>query len=345
MLAQEANPLSSTRIALSSALMKLLRPALVSFTFTFLTYSVYCSYGQEAAPASAAKTTDKKVEAGAAAARLSHGKKLMLKDGNFQLARSYERNGERVRYFSLERGDWEEIPAALVDWDATAKAQAADEKADAALVQRLQAQEKARQLVSVVDVDASLPVGQGVFLPTGEGMFVVTGKLITKLEQVGSQMKSDKARAIGQVISPIPIVTGKRNLEIPGPKAKIRVDTTNGPPEFYLREPAFDPDTESTIRRSSRQGTEGPEVELVRATVKGGKRRLEAIHSLMGQDLSSDKKTILIQRWEVARDVYRFTIGEPLPPGEYALAEVLPGGINLFVWDFGIDSVAGQVKR
>ena len=35
-----------------------------------------------------------------------NGKKLILKDGNFQLVREYQRNGERVRYYSLERADW-----------------------------------------------------------------------------------------------------------------------------------------------------------------------------------------------------------------------------------------------
>jgi hypothetical protein len=39
----------------------------------------------------------------------------------------------------------------------------------------------------------------------------------------------------------------------------------------------------------------------------------------------------------VAATVYRFTLGEPLPPGEYALAEILPDGMNLYVWDFGVD--------
>src|SRR5215471_10388074 len=56
------------------------------------------------------------------------GKKLVLKDGSFQLVREYQRNGQRVRYFSAERGDWEEIPSAMIDWDATAKAAAASAK-------------------------------------------------------------------------------------------------------------------------------------------------------------------------------------------------------------------------
>src|SRR5258706_4130758 len=45
-------------------------------------------------------------------------KKLILKDGNFQLVREYQRNGDNVRYFSEERHVWEEIPIDTVDWGA-----------------------------------------------------------------------------------------------------------------------------------------------------------------------------------------------------------------------------------
>jgi len=316
--------------------------ALLCFVALTAMLAVTGSYGQTAGSAAGDSGKSGTPKTDVAKGRLSHGTKLMLKDGNFQLVRSYERNGERVRYFSVERGDWEEIPAAMVDWDATEKARIADEKAEAALVKKVQAQEQARQVVSVVDVDASLTVGQGVFLPSGEGMFAVAGKTVTPLEQVGAQARSDKKRVLAQVISPIPIIPGKRNVEIPGAASKIRVSIATGPPEFYLREVAPDPDNPTAIWQSSRPGMDGPEVQLVRATVKGGKRRLESIKSMFGQKISSEMNTISIQRWEIAKNVYRFTLSEPLPPGEYALAEILPDGLNIFVWDFGVDATPGH---
>lgn len=266
---------------------------------------------------------------------LPRGKKLVLKDGTFQLVRDYQRNGERVRYMSAERGDWEEIPAAMVDWDATAKAAAAEQAEEDALAKKLHAQEQAQKIETVMDVDASLQVAPGVFLPPGEGMFLIDGKSVKPLEQVGSQIKTDKKQYLKQVLSPIPIVPSKQNVLIPGTRASIRV--TDGQAEFYLREAPPDPDRTTAIVKSSRPGESGPEVELVRATVKGNKRQLESIKSLFGEQMEENRNTISIQRWEIAPTVYRFTLSEPLPPGEYALAEILQDGMNLFVWDFGVD--------
>jgi hypothetical protein len=280
-----------------------------------------------------------------AAARLPRGKKLVLKDGSFQLVRSYERKGERVRYFSAERGDWEEIPAAMVDWDATAKAEAESEKAAEELANKVHKQEAATKAEMVMDIDASLQVAPGVFLPPGEGMFVIEGKFVSQLEQVGSEIKVDKKRKLEQILSPIPIVPGKHHVEIPGAKAKLRI--TNAQPEFYLREAPPDPDRTTPIQKSSRPGETGPEVELVRATVKGNRRQLETISSLFGEEISQKRNTISLQRWDVTPTVFRFTLSETLPPGEYALAEILPDGMNLYVWDFGVDGAGASkpVKR
>jgi hypothetical protein len=276
-----------------------------------------------------------------AATRLPRGKRLVLKDGSFQLVRSYERMGERVRYFSAERGDWEEIPAAMVDWDATAKAEAESKKEAEELANKVHKQEAATRAEMVMDIDASLQVAPGVFLPPGEGMFVIEGKSVWQLEQVGSEIKVDKKRKLEQILSPIPIVPGKHHVEIPGAKAKLRI--RNAQPEFYLREAPPDPDRVTPIQKSSRPGETGPEVELVRATVKGNKRQLETIRSLFGEEISQERDAISLQRWDIAPTVFRFTLSETLAPGEYALAEILPDGMNLYVWDFGVDS-AGALK-
>jgi hypothetical protein len=274
----------------------------------------------------------------AAGARLTRGKRLMLKDGSFQLVRSYERNGDRVRYFSLERSSWEEIPAALVDWDATKKAEAESEKASEALVSKVHAQEEASKIETTLDVDASLQVAPNVFLPPGEGMFVIEGRSLTPLAQATSEYKADKKNTIKRVLTPIPIIAKKTNVELPGAKATRRINTPV--PEFYLREAPYDPDKDTFRPAGQRPGEGGPKVELVRATVKGNKRVLESIRSLFGEKVSQDRATVSVQRWEVARTVYRFTLSEPLQPGEYALAEMLPDGMNVFVWDFGVDGGA-----
>ena len=267
---------------------------------------------------------------------VARGKKLILKDGSYQIVRSYEKKGERVRYYSVERSAWEELPAAMVDWEATAKAEAARNSEAEALAKKVHTEEEANKIEVALDIDASLQVAPGVFLPPGEGLFAVEGQAVTQLEQVGTEIHTDKKQFLKQVLVPIPIVPNKRNLEIPGAKARVRVTTTQ--PEFYLREAPPDPDRTSPIRKSSRPGETGPDVELVRAVVKGNKRRVESIRSFFGQELDTQRNTLSIQRWDIAPNVFRFTLGQQLEPGEYVFAEILPEGMNLFVWDFGVDA-------
>ncbi len=271
------------------------------------------------------------------------GKKLILTDGTYQVIREYQRNGERVRYYSLERGDWEEVPASMVDWAATAKAEGDDEKSNAAQVEKIHKQEEAKRMDNVADIAASLPVGRGAFLPDAEGMYVVEGEKVRVMDQVGSQLKTDKMRTLAQILSPVPLVPGKKTVELPGTHATLRIKTQN--PEFYLREPPPDPEKESMIQRSKRASDAGPDVELIRAKLTRNGRQLESISLLFGQEISNQKNSISIQRWEVAPSVYRFTLSQPLPPGEYILAQVMEEGLDLFVWEFGVDGPAAPTKK
>src|SRR3974390_386421 len=275
-------------------------------------------------------------------AKSSHPQKLILKDGTFQLVREYQRNVERVRYFSAERGDWEEIPAEMIDWEATAKDAPEADKGSQATVEKIHRSEEAKKMDAPLDIDASLPVAQGVYLPSGEGLFVVEGKTVRLLEQAGSNNKVDRMRSIEQGLLPIPIVPGKVTVNIPGTRANLRLRTTT--PEFYLREAPPDPDRASPIIKSSRPGENGPGVVLVRAKVTRSGRQLESISTLFGEQMNANRNEVMLQRWEVAQGLYRFTLGEALRPGEYAIQEARPDGLNYYVWDFGLDGTEDSGK-
>ena len=115
-------------------------------------------------PVSAQK--DQSGEAQTSTLVLPRGKKLALTDGTFQLVREYQINGDRVRYYSLDNSEWEEIPVSLVDWERTKKLAAEESEQDAALAARIHLREQGRR-AEALDIDASYELAPGVFLPPG----------------------------------------------------------------------------------------------------------------------------------------------------------------------------------
>ena len=153
---------------------------------------------------------------------LPRGKKLILKDGSFQLVREYSVDGDRVRYYSLDSSQWEEMPSSLVDWDATKKAEADEARRDAAVVAKVDEQEKAHHAELKLDTDASLEAALGVFLPPGEGLFEFDGKVIVPLTQAATAANLNKKRLLTQVLVPIPIIPTRHTVTIPGTRAHLR---------------------------------------------------------------------------------------------------------------------------
>jgi hypothetical protein len=268
---------------------------------------------QDAAPQTQSAQPDKSTV-------LPRGKKLLLKDGGFQLIREYKIEGDRVRYYSLDSHQWEEMPLELVDWDTTRKLEKEELDRDAAAAAKVRALEKART-ADMIDIDASLEAAPGVFLPPQEGVFVYASNHVSQLSQAETDIKSDTRRVIKQILVPIPIVPTRHNVSIKGTHAKLRI--TDAQPEFYVRT----------------ADAHEPRMELIHAKVKGNERFLENIDSIFKKE-AVKADTVPMQRWIIAHGVFRFTLGQPLDPGEYALAEVIEeeGGNSIYVWDVGVDA-------
>jgi len=276
---------------------------------------------QNPAPASASGSSQPQQNASSTSVpALPRGKKLILKDGSFQLVREYEVQSDRVRYYSIDSSDWEEIPASLVDWDATKKAEADEAQRVSAAIAQAKKQEDLRG-AQVLDIDASIEVAPGVFLPPGPGPFAFDGKAVLALAQADMTSTVDKRKAVERVLVPVPIIPSRHTVSLNGPRAKLRIRYAQ--PEFYMR---------------TSDGTE-PEIDIVRAKVRGGIREIEKVDEILGQQAAT-ADTLAPQRWVIAPGVFRFTLFQPLEPGEYAIVETSKagGGMSLYIWDFGVEA-------
>ncbi len=257
---------------------------------------------------------------------LPKGKKLILTDGTFQLAREYTLEGDRVRYWSVERSQWEEIPRNLVDWDATHKAEAEQVSHDAELKAKIHASQVA-QLTKDINVDRSLEIKPGLFLPDAVGFYALDrDKLIREMKQSEAVVKTSTGREVEKIMSGVSLIPGKKTMEIPGERAAMRLKTAE--PEFFMR-PA-----------DARE----PRFRLLRAQVKGGHRLIDSISVRFTGDEKHNTTDIEIQTWTPASGVFRYTVDQRLEPGEYAFVEMTADGINGYVWDFGIDLPGTKAK-
>jgi hypothetical protein len=249
----------------------------------------------------------------------------MLKDGSYELVREYQIVGDRVRYYSVDNSDWEEMPASLVDWAATKKQENKTAQFDASLLTKVRRQEAQRQIMPL-QVDASLEVAKGVFLPSGDGVFVFNNTRVLPLAPAEPDYKMNKAHEIEKIMSPIPIISERHTVLLKGAHSKVRIDTAH--PEFYVRIAADQPPIT---------------LQLVKAEVHGATRKIAHVDALFKMEDATMQSSLLMQRWQIAKDVYRFTLGQTLTPGEYALVQVIPGAteldqLSINVWDFAVDS-------
>jgi hypothetical protein len=299
-----------------------------------------------------------------------HRTRLILKDGSYQVVMSYQVNGNIVRYFSAERDATEEMPAELIDWDAThrwerqhlaenesdagqglavAPAPAIDpellkEEADrAAWTPEVAPDLRLPELDSVLALDTFHGAPELVPLVQSDGeLNRTTGHNIMKL--------AINPRSASHQIEQLKGVEAAVQLHVEMPAIYVRLGDDSGvmrggtPLTVDTHGAGAGGKTDASGGASSGGSADSGYV-MVRADVRTDTRVLASFNiGVLGGGVKQQEDVI-----EMASEVLpgghwmKLTPKRPLDFGEYALMEVLSENeINLGVWDFGVHPVAPE---
>ncbi len=241
-------------------------------------------------------------------AALAANIKLYLKDGGFHLVREYQVETDRVRYYSVERSQWEEMPLDLVDLKRT-ESEMADRKAQLTEENKVVAEEE--QAVR----EARAEVAK---IPRDPGVYYVEDSAVKPIKVAESKMHNYKGRTVLQVISPIPVVSGKSTLELDGIHSQNIF--TNPEQEFYIQ-----------LANDERFG-------IVKLTPEKGVRIVEKITLVpVSKEIVEEPIEVQVFRKQMTQDgLNKLWPMKPMEPGEYAVVEYTPGKTNMQVWDFAV---------
>jgi hypothetical protein len=231
--------------------------------------------------------------------------KLYLKDGSYHIVREYKVENDRVRFYAVERSQWEEIPLELVDLPRTEK-ETTERKAALA--------EEARML-SEEDKAERAKADELARVPQDNGVYQIIGKDLRIFKVAESKVRTSKGRSILKAVTPIPVVTGKGTLEIDGEHSLKFVDTDR--PEFYI-----------VLSAPQRFG-------IFKLTPRKGVRIVEQLTFVpVTNEIVEESVAVEVFRQQLADDVYKIWPTKPLEPGEYAVVEYTEGKLNMQIWDF-----------
>lgn len=291
----------------------------------------------------------------------TQARRLILKDGSYQLVTKYEVKGDRVRYLSAERDDWEELPASLVDWPATEKYErdraAGQSVPEAAQLDKeiQQEQDRAQALLPEVAPGLRLPADSGVFLLDS---FQGEPQIIEVQQTAGDVNQNTKGNILRGAITGV-----KQNIELDGAHAPVQshvdvpalyiniVDDTPETPEQLAKDattPASSPQQPQQPQLAQQPAVPLDRFRIVRTEVKGNKRILGDVRRQVTGKISEEQHLVKTTVTRVSGGWLKLTPTESLAPGEYALVEMMvqeemgkaKEGMNLYVWDFGVNPKA-----
>jgi hypothetical protein len=270
---------------------------------------------------------------GIAQERQRTDRRLILKDGSYELIRDYQIRGDRVRYLSAERAGWEELPYSLVDWEATQKfaGQAAIQSAERSSESLHQAAAERKQ------EEAQNPlIAPGIRLPSPDGVYLLDlfhgDSVLNGLAQNGADLnKNTRANILRGVVNPI--AGPRQTIELKNAHARIQAHVPS-PSVFFPLDPG---DSEFGYTSSSAKN----HLRIVRCRDKGGDRIVAAIDIAIYGKVKQRGDYVEVIVEPLSEYWVKVTPATPLSPGEYALVEFDgKGAMNQFVWDFGVNPLA-----
>ena len=282
-------------------------------------------------------------------------RRLILKDGSYQLVTKYEVKGERVRYFSAEREEWEELPSSLVDWPATDKFEK-DRATSASAPEAVQLDKEFQQEKEREETEQP-QVAPGLRLPQDSGVFLLEtyegGPQLVEIQQnEGDINQNRKSNMLRAAINPL--AGAKATIELEGPHAAVQshVDV----PSLYINvEPIPDQPEQPVTQQNSGRNPQGPQqpeqpiqpmvpfdrFRIVRVEGKGNKRIVGDVKRAVTGKISQEQHFVKTTITDIKGGWLKLTPSESLAPGEYALVEMMgKEGMNFYVWDFGVNPKA-----
>lgn len=236
---------------------------------------------------------------------------LFLSDGTRMAVREFEILDDRVRYFSADRGQWEEVPLDIVDMERTnaenRRAQAVVEQREAEVRRERVAERRARTELHSVPLD--------------DGIYYLDDRNPVPVEQAFWELGRSKARGVVNVLAPVTMMPGRRTFWIKGLAAQTV--TSGEKPIFYMRLDSF---SQFGIVRVEPQKDRERRVVMRTYIVPKAEEQFEKYED------------VEVFRQQLAPLVYKVWPVEPLPVGEYAVVEFTPGESDLRVWDFSHQS-------
>jgi hypothetical protein len=254
--------------------------------------------------------------------------RLILKDGSYQAVQKYEMQGDRVHYLSAERYEWEDIPASLVDWDATKKYNDAltSGKLHTKIVETPEEKEEREK-----EAANSPQIAPGLNLPGSGGVFLLDafqGKAeLAEIVQNGSEVnKSAKKKSVLRAAIN-PLASNKRAFEIKGEHAQIQSHLPR--PTIYIDIEQGTPNETALTDR----------YRVVRTVVKKDARVVGNVKVSVGGKASEQLSFLPVSVSKLGTGQWiKLIPSQDLAAGEYAVVEMLtPTEMNLYVWDFGVN--------